>query len=72
MTVSLSRATLNKKCNWKTKFRVTYYFWVDFGDGEGKEMPPLKWSVSLKWLSTGAGQTGCCCLCVSVCVCSAN
>lgn len=72
MSVSWSSATLNTKCSWKTKFRVTYYFWMDFGDGEGKEMPPLKWSVRLKWLSTGEGQTGWCCLCVSVCVCSAN
>lgn len=72
MSMSWSSATSNTKCCCKTKFRVTYYFWMDLRDGEGKEMPPLKWSVCLKWLSTGAGQAGWCCLCVSVCVCSAN
>ena len=72
MNVSCSSVTLNTKGSWKTKFRFTYYFWMDFGAGEDKETAPLKWSVHLKWLSTGAGQAGWCCLCVSVCVCSAD
>lgn len=49
----------------EAKFRLTYYFWMNFWAGEGKEMAPLKWSVHLSgWAQEWVRQAGAACVCL--------